>query len=87
VSLFLLCRGSDTEARRTFARRACTVHRATRGSLPRHAKTARVGNPGPAAQGRSVFSACTARLRSPRFAPLGSGKTLKSCPDTCLVRT
>jgi hypothetical protein len=40
---------------------------------------------GPAAQGRIIFRRFTARLRSPRFARLISGQTLKSCPDTCLV--
>src|SRR5262249_1090682 len=39
----------------------------------------------PAAQGRIFSAVFTARLRSPRFAALISGKTLKSCPDTCLA--
>src|SRR5260221_147463 len=37
----------------------------------------------PAAHGRNSFARVTARLCSPRSLTLASGKTLKSCPDTC----
>lgn len=40
---------------------------------------------GPAAQGKWLFMRFAARLRCPRLAPLISGRTLKSCPDTCLA--